>query len=436
MGRAPVSGHPETGPGPISAGKTARPPATFGAESLWASAGVGAGRGRAVRVGGPLRPRPGPQRRVDPGDGEGGDLVRRGDARAAVDADRRARPAPTRGEALGAVRPPAGTGRRAEVLRRRRADRAGDVPGARVDRLDLAAVALAAPGRRAAPRRTTAAPRPRRCDSTGMPSAGQRHVARRGGRRRRSRTRPPAAGPRLQAAVEDPDVGQPTPAQQPPGARPRPARRSRRRRRPGRRRGSPSAVPLACSRCTDGQRMPALGGRRRIGQLGVEVDEDRAGQVTRRGSARGRGVAERPADVEQRDAAAARQAGRRARPPGRLERRSLRGEQAAQFLGQRLAGLGVLVPGGGRRLEQRDPPAAALVDGDERCARRAGRGRSRCRRPGSCRRGASRIADARGHRPHRADHPDVGRASGGCRTPGAGRPRSTAGRGGGCRRSR
>jgi hypothetical protein len=109
------------------------------------SARLGSGRHRARRIGRPLRPRPRPQRRLHPGHGERRDLVGRGDARPAVDADRgpgtRTEGAEPGGE-LG--RGPEGAVGR-EVLGRRGTHRPGDVPGPGIHRLDLAAVALPRP---------------------------------------------------------------------------------------------------------------------------------------------------------------------------------------------------------------------------------------------------------------------------------------------------
>ena len=175
-----------------------------------------------------------------PGGGQGGDLVRGRDAGAAVDADRHTRADAERGEPAGQVRgrPERAVGR--EVVRRRRADRAGDVPGPRVDGLDLPADRSPARASSRTPEDGQAAASS--IDRTGMPSpasatfpasgttsptpAHRRRVARRPVRRR-------AAGRR---------AGRPTAAATTRG--PRPCHRSRRRPPPGRRPGFPIGARL------------------------------------------------------------------------------------------------------------------------------------------------------------------------------------------------
>ena len=143
-------------------------------------------------IGRPLRPRPRPQRRLDAGGGQRGDLVGGGHAGAAVDADRR-RPAPTpRAANRSASSAAAGSVPSASRLSVVGALTApGHVPGPRVDRLDLAAVALGRPRVQ-----QHAAARGQRRGLVGgqhrHAAAGQRRRPRAAGRRRRPRARRPA----------------------------------------------------------------------------------------------------------------------------------------------------------------------------------------------------------------------------------------------------
>ena len=122
---------------------------------------------------------PGPQRRLDARRGQRGDLVGRRDARSRSRRRPSSRAGTERGEPRRPARRPAERPSAVEVVRGRRADRAGDVPGPRVDRLHLAAVPLARPGveQHAAGRRQGGG-------LVGVEhrhaAAGQRHVARLG----------------------------------------------------------------------------------------------------------------------------------------------------------------------------------------------------------------------------------------------------------------
>ena len=200
----------------------------------------------------------------------------------AVDADpctRRRRPAPRTARSVQRLE---GTCRRARgspVVGR--ADGAGHVPGPRVDRLDLAAVPLGRPGVEQHPAATPAGPRPRRpsASASRRRSAARPPVGRRGGRR-------PAPGARRRCP------GAPArPSSRRTSARPpwRSSHHAPRRREPaavvvGDRAGRPVAGfptggPPTAMRSSDGSGYPTTAGRRRSGQLGLQVDKDGPGQV-------------------------------------------------------------------------------------------------------------------------------------------------------------
>ncbi len=182
-----------------------------------------------------------------------------------------------------------------QVLPGRRADRARDVPRARVDRLHLAAVTL----RRAGVEQDARASHP-----GGVVGVEHRQVSR--GEHDVSGYRDALAGleleaglpPGVQGAVEDAHVVHSRPAQQPPrpGCRLSPVVVVDHDRPPG---GQPP-VPGRPLQCLDvGERMPSGGPARRRGELGVEVDVDRARQVTVTVVVTAMWIAESPADVEQ-----------------------------------------------------------------------------------------------------------------------------------------
>ena len=261
---------------------------------------VGAGGDGAAGIGGPRGPGADVQARRDARQLQRQHLVRGGDAGPAIRADgeiQHTRLPRRDAEALEA--PPQLGGRqepavRADVGRGRRAHGARDVAGRRIDRLDLAAVAL---------------PRPRVEQHAGPGQRGcagrvqQRKLARgrgeiaRLGRRLVHGDRLPGVCPGAEAAVEHAHLVVAEVPQRPPGAG-------------GDRRvavvidhdrvPAPDAEPAHRGLEVGGgrQRVPAAGARR-SGQVGVQVHERGAGQVARAVAVDPGRPAQPPAHVEQ-----------------------------------------------------------------------------------------------------------------------------------------
>ncbi len=193
----------------------ALPPVRSTPESGADSAGLGPGGHRAGGVLAPLGPGARVEGRRDPRDLQGQHLVGARDPGPAVDADRGASSAPSslkrRTSASRARKRPSGP-----TFRVVGATPPRDVPGHRVDGLDLAPVPLLRPRvQQQSDLATSAAPT---ASSSG--SARSRPEVARHGLRDVRRQR---AAPRRQAAVQDADVPVAGPAQQPPGPRRGPA---------------------------------------------------------------------------------------------------------------------------------------------------------------------------------------------------------------------
>ncbi len=223
---------------------------------------------------------------------QGQHLVRAGDPGAAVDAHALGaglRPQP--GEPCGQLFGRKVAAVRVDVLRGRRGDGPGDMAADAVDRLHIAPVALGRPG----------------VQQQTRPGEGGRPFRVQG--RQGPRLRPEIAlggvrdlrgevtGPGGEPAVQDPYVPVPGPAQQPPGAGRRPALPA-----VVHHDGGVLADPGPAHHGTEGLRVRegvAASVARRSGQLRVEVDEDRAGQMA--GLVVGAAVraAELPADVQE-----------------------------------------------------------------------------------------------------------------------------------------
>ncbi len=227
--------------------------------------------------------------------GESSDLVGRGHPGAAVDPDGHGAGEPE------CVEPGAQRIRRqeravpAEVLGGRCADRAGNVPGPGVHRLDLTAVAGTGPR---VQQQTVPG---RHGSSVGVqyrhPVAGQLHVTWFRSGHGPGLQRPARGDPPRQSTVEQPDLVQPTPAQQPPG--------------PGGRRSTGRVVhdhpvtgadaPAAggvLQRRGCRQRMPTGPGPDRPGEFRVQVDVHGRRQVGSKVVGVAVRVPESPADVQ------------------------------------------------------------------------------------------------------------------------------------------
>ncbi|MPM70819.1 hypothetical protein SDC9_117780 [bioreactor metagenome] len=243
----------------------------------------------------PLRPGAREESGVEAGDRQRGDLMGGGDPGAAVDADRdpvtyaQVGEPPT--QLIGGQEPAVGS----QVVAGRRAHGTGDVPGVRVDRLGLTAVALPRPGiqQHAGPGELG---HPVQLDR-GCLSGVEDDITRLGagltGLQRKS-----GRLPGLQATVQQPHGVEAGPAQQPPGTGCSQAAGRVVRHHP-----VPLADPPASGGRLEvgrvGQRVTALGGRPGRSQLGVQRHVDRCGQMPVAEPVVTVRVAERPPDVEQ-----------------------------------------------------------------------------------------------------------------------------------------
>ena len=195
------------------------------------------------------------------------------------------------GELAGGRQPAVG----ADQRRGGQVDAPRDVPGQRVDRLGLAAVARRPPARRAAARRRGQAAAPRRRAPACRPGAPRSRPGLRRGSARWSRGWPAAAqaGSRRRAPARSRWPAQRSIHQ----ARAAPCRRRRRTRRPGCR-ADPGAAQRGLQRRRVGQRVPAAGaGRRRPARCRGRRRPRRAGGRPR--SRRARAGRRAPAHVEQ-----------------------------------------------------------------------------------------------------------------------------------------